>query len=360
MTGAGVQVGIEENAGVAGRLTGVPNGRRKSPWRILLAVLRVVLGAGLLVWVLTRSGLRALEPVFGSPWVLLVLLGLTLYGACVEAERLRVLFRAAGLRLTRRLAYRVVPVGVFFHFCFPGGTGGDIVKLYYLARENAGRGVEVATVVLVDRVVGLTAVLALVLSLVVANAELVASSAILWAIVLTASAALVAIAVVVALAWSKRLRGSRLYGWAMARMPLRRYVERVADAVHAFGDRKRALAAAVLISLGGHLGVAATYIVVASVILPSVSWTVVGFLSMLGMVANALPLTPGGIGVGEAAFEQLFSLAGASGGAALLILWRLSMIPIATIGATLYITGRVRAKDPAHDPAHGSPAEHTA
>jgi hypothetical protein len=334
-------------------------GRKGGPWRTVLAVARVLLGVGLLVWVLSRSGLSALAPVFSSPWVLFVLLGLSLFGLSVEAERLRVLFGSAGLRLTRGLAYRVVPVGSFFNFCVPGGTGGDVVKLYYLAKENPGRGVEVATVVLVDRVVALAAVLVLVLGLAFPNLELVRSSPILPAVVFTAMSGLAAIAVVVALAWSTALRGSRLYAWMMERMPLRRYVERVADALHAFRDRKAALTVAALISLGGHVGVAATYVVVASVILPSVAWPVVGFLSMLGMVANALPLTPGGLGVGEAAFEQLFGLAGASGGAALLVLWRMSMIPLATVGAGLYVTGRIRV-EAVLDGAHASPAERTA
>lgn len=355
-------IGNESNPAATPNDTGVATGgagRKRGLPGMVLAVGRVLLGVGLLVWVLARSGLSALAPVFSSPWVLLVLLGLSLFGLSVEAERLRVLFGSSGLRLTRGLAYRLVPVGSFFNFCVPGGTGGDVVKLYYLAMENRGRGVEVATVVLVDRVVALAAVLLLVLALVFPNLELVRSSTILRAVVLTAAAGLAAIALVVALAWSTMLRRSRFYSWVMDRMPMRRYVERVADALHAFRSRKAALAAAALISLGGHLGVAAAYVVVASVIVPSVAWPVVGFLSMLGMVANALPLTPGGLGVGEAAFEQLFGLAGSTGGAALLVLWRLSMIPLATVGAALYVTGRVRAGR-VLDGRHASPAEHTA
>lgn len=354
----------------AGGSTGAPvPGRGWGAWRVASTVLRVALGVALLVWVLSRSGLSALGLVLSSPWVLLVLFGLSLFGATVEAERLGVMFRSAGLRLGRGLAYRVVPVGTFFNFCVPGGTGGDVVKLYYLVRENRGSGVEVATVVLVDRVVALTAVLCFVLALSLGNLGLVQSSAVLRAIVLVAVIALIAIAVVVALAWSTSLRASRLYAWLMSRMPMRRYVERIANAVHAFRDRKRALLAAAAISLLGHMAVAATYVVVASAILPSVPWPVVGFLSMLGMVANALPLTPGGLGVGEAAFEQLFLVAGATGGAALLVLWRLSMIPLAMVGATLYISGRIGSKAPVVEPAPAAatpaaptpaPAERTA
>jgi uncharacterized membrane protein YbhN (UPF0104 family) len=81
-------------------------------------------------------------------------------------------------------------------------------------------------------------------------------------------------------------------------------------------------------------------VVVASVVIPAAPWAQVAFLTMLGMVANAIPLTPGGIGVGEAAFEQLFRLMGYNGGAALLLLWRFGMLPLALLGAAIYITGQ--------------------
>jgi len=328
-------------------------------WKLAVAVVRVALGVGLLFWVLSRSALQAMAPVVSNAWILFVLLALAIFGVTVEAERLRILFRSAGLGLPRPLAYRVVPVGTFFNFCVPGGTGGDVVKLYYLARANPGVGVEVATVVVVDRVIALTAVLLLVLGLAVPSVGLVRSSSILQAVVLTAMAMLGAIAIVLLLAWSRAFRATRVYGALMRRAPFHRYVERIADAVHAFRDRKRALLAALFVSFFGHMGVAATYVAVASVILPSVQWPVVSFLSMLGMVANAVPITPGGLGVGEAAFEQLFRVSGATGGAALLVLWRLSMIPIAIVGATLYITGRIRTAPPAVETAPAT-AERTA
>jgi hypothetical protein len=60
----------------------------------------------------------------------------------------------------------------------------------------------------------------------------------------------------------------------------------------------------------------------------------------LGMLANALPVTPGGIGVGEAAFEQLFALAGGVAGGAMLILsWRIGMLPICLLGLIFYAFG---------------------
>lgn len=314
--------------------------------------LRALLGLGLLAWVLSRTGLSALTPVLSKPLVLAVLLTLTTAGAAVEAERLRLLFRAAGLRLTRQGAYRVVPVGTFFNFTIPGGTGGDVVKLYYLAQDNRTRSLEVATVLLVDRAIALFSVLLFVAYMIVVNRTVVMETPLLRGLALVVFTGLVVLGVLTLLAWSTWLRRTRLYRWIMERMPLRRHVERMATAVHEFGDRKRAVAGATCISLVGHIAGATTYVVVASAIIPDAPWTLVAFLSMMGMVANAIPLTPGGLGVGEAAFDHLFATMGYSGGAALLVLWRIAVLPLASVGATLYITGQARhARAQMADPA---------
>lgn len=311
--------------------------------RRVLSFARVALGVGLLWYVLDRTDAHhALVPFLDAPLLVSVLLLAGVYGAGIEAARLRVLFRASGLRLSFSGAYRVVLIGIFFNFCIPGGTGGDVVKLYYLAAGNRSRGVEVATMLLVDRVVGLTALLVFVLALAAANLDVVGRHAVLTALVFTAAAALAGILLVASAIGSERIRGSRIFAALLARVPLRRYVERAADAAHAFRHRKRALARSLAFALLGHLGAAFMFVVIGSVVLPSVAAPLVALLALMGMVANALPVTPGGLGVGEAAFDQLFSLIGASGAAALLIGWRLVLVPFAVAGALLYMAGAGR------------------
>jgi uncharacterized membrane protein YbhN (UPF0104 family) len=64
-----------------------------------------------------------------------------------------------------------------------------------------------------------------------------------------------------------------------------------------------------------------------------------GVLSLLGFVANSIPLTPGGIGVGEAAFSALFREAGLTGGAEAMLSWRLLMIALAPLGLLIHLRG---------------------
>src|SRR5205807_1826113 len=73
----------------------------------------------------------------------------------LTAWRLALLLRPRGLRLTLAAATRLTLIGNYFNLCLPGATGGDAIRIYYAARESHGRRVEVATILLLDRYVGM-------------------------------------------------------------------------------------------------------------------------------------------------------------------------------------------------------------
>ena len=60
----------------------------------------------------------------------------------------------------------------------------------------------------------------------------------------------------------------------------------------------------------------------------------------LGFLVNALPLTPGGLGVGEVAFDKLFALAGLAGGVEALLAWRVLTTVIDISGLVFYLQER--------------------
>jgi len=63
----------------------------------------------------------------------------------------------------------------------------------------------------------------------------------------------------------------------------------------------------------------------------------------LGDLANNLPLTPGGLGVGESAYNALFRAVGLEGGAEALLCWRIWRAAVGLIGLLLYLRGPGRA-----------------
>ncbi len=62
----------------------------------------------------------------------------------------------------------------------------------------------------------------------------------------------------------------------------------------------------------------------------------------LGHLINSLPLTPGGIGVGETAFNSLFALVGFRDGADALLCLRISSLLVGALGLLNYLFGMGR------------------
>ena len=312
-------------------------------------MLRTVLGIGLLYYVLVVTGGWASAKQFVSTiWILPALGGFTLFGAAIESKRLGLLFESQGMRVSFAQGYRLVAIGALFSMVIPGGTGGDVAKLYYLTSENRGRGVEVATTLLVDRMVAVFSMLSLVVGLALLEGKLVKDLPLVRWLVVVSILAMIGLLLIAMTSCSSRIRVSSLYAYITTKMPLHRYLKRVLVALYAFREHKTTLLMAALWSLFGHLVLVSLFMVVGTVVIPGVPSLITGFLALLALLANALPITPGGLGVGEAVSEGLFATAGFAGGAQLILAWRIGMLSLCLIGAMFYVAGK-----PARQRANG-------
>ena len=234
------------------------------------------------------------------------------------------------------LGFRLVTIGLFFNLFIPGGTGGDLMKIYYLSSVNRGRRVELATLVLLDRVLGLTAMLSLALLLTLPNLDLLEGHPALQAVAALAAAGVAGLTAVGLLALTQ---GDRI-----ARMPATRfravsYLARSLTALAHFRGRLGSLFAVIGLAMLAQAIVIALFALTARAVLGTDELLVAGFLSGVGFVANALPLTPGGLGVGEAAFDQLFAMSGVAGGALVILGYRIATLPAGALGALFYAVG---------------------
>ncbi len=312
----------------------------KKTIRRFSAIARVLLGAGLLYYALkVNGGYLAAKQLIWAKWLLPWLSALTIFGAAMEAKRLGTLFSAQGMRLPFVDGYRAVAIAALFNFLIPGGAGGDVMKVYYLAADSRGRRVEIATLVFVDRAVALFCMLSLAVALALIDGRLVWGHPLIGSLVAAAAIGAMGLFVAGAVACSTRLRESRFYAWLIARAPLCRYLARAADALYVFRKNRAALVKAAALSAVGHLTLLCLMNAAAKVLMPNAPPLVVSMLALLGLVANALPITPGGLGVGEAAFEGLFRSAGYGGGARLILAWRIGMLALCFLGCAFYIAG---------------------
>ncbi len=328
-----------EGVGIESRSRPDAPPRRGRPW---VALFRVVLGTALLAFVLSRTGGSASETLgrlLDAPLVLLALFGIPFLGNPLEAARLALLVQPIGVHLRLLPTCGVVAVSTLFNYVVPGGTGGDVMKLYYVGREHRGRLTEVATALLADRAIALFALLLVILGLAAMDVELVRAHAPLGILVASSAAGVLVLAGLGLLSGSERLRSSRLYRFLTTRAPLHHQVARLGEAVLAFRQNPRAVFGAMGLCVVGHAMLVWVFVLLGRVIVPDVPAISVGLLSLLGMLANAIPLTPAGLGVGEAAFERLFQMVGHAGGAFIMVAWRLGLVPISLVGFVIYVAG---------------------
>jgi uncharacterized membrane protein YbhN (UPF0104 family) len=289
------------------------------------------------------SSLRGLREHY---WVTLLALMMLLVAVVLISYRVCMLFRPRELNLTLHDSVGLSLIANLFALVLPGGAGGDIVRLFYTTKNAAGRRTEIGTLLLLDRVMGLLAltlfpVLAAPLCL-----PLIRGSAPLRTLLALAAVASVLIIIGIAVSTSRRARALPIVQWTLRTFPLRGYPALMLDTMQSFRDHRRVLAGAVGVSMVAHaLCMGIVWMLVSITQASGGSGDpAIPFLASLGFVANNIPVTPGGLGVGEAAFESLFRLAGLSGGAEAMLAWRLLLAAIAPLGLWYFVRGRAATR----------------
>jgi hypothetical protein len=314
-------------------------------WRkILFGGVRVGIGIGLVAYLGASGAIewKALGRLLSSWRLMALALPALLLDALLIAWRLDVLLTPRGFRIPLWPAFRLTMIGIFFNSCLPGATGGDLVKMYYAAEGHPGRRTEVATIILLDRATGMFALMLMPLLIAPLFPELTAASAGVRAVLWLAGGLCALMVLGTLLCWWEPFVQSRLVQ-AFIRLPkLGKHLGMVFETVHSYRTAPVAIAAAVGISLVAHVTAVAVAMISSLAAHPEEFTWQISVLIPLGFTANALPFTPGGLGVGEAAFNKMFALAGLSGGAEALLGWRLLTILVGLLGLVFYIHGRKR------------------
>jgi len=312
--------------------------------RIALTTLRTAIGIGLVIYLASSGTIRwrAISGLAANWPISLAALLLLLLDVVLLAWRLRLLLSPRGFHLSLALSFRLTLIRIFFSSCLPGSTGGDVIKIYYAMEGNQGRRTEVATLILLDRAIGMFALLILPLLMIPLSPQSLISRAAVKTLLFGALAVAIIMLTSAVLCFSRRLKDSRLLSSSFQKLPGGRYAEAMFNTIHAYRHNLGTLAASTALSLSTHLLIITVTLLAVWAIHPGTIAREMGVLIPLGHLANSLPLTPGGLGVGEAAFGSLFAMAGLSGGAEALLGWRVLNFVISILGLLYYLQGRRR------------------
>jgi uncharacterized protein (TIRG00374 family) len=297
--------------------------------RAMATVFKYALAIGLMTWVVwsnwkpeSPNGLAAVwhrhvlegEPVHYGYFLLAFLAGVI--GLLITLLRWFILVRAVDLPFRLYDALRLGFIGIFFSTFLPGSVGGDIFKAYFLAREQNRRTVAVATVIM-DRAIALWALVWFVALL----------GAVFWATGLLEGQGAGSCRTIVTMAWI--IVASTMLVWVLlGLLPVRR-AERFAGrlsrlprvghsaaefwrAVWMYRCRPRCVFGVLVLSWIGQVFFVVLFYCSALTFWDPGSGNVIPSFAQhflivpIGLVIQAMPLFPGGAGIGELGFGILY------------------------------------------------------
>lgn len=274
--------------------------------KVIITILQAIVTVGLLYWVFHDPEKRAQmgEAVRQAEWGWLLLGTLFMSGMIFAGtQRWRLLLAVQGINFTWLKTWQIFMVGLFFNIFLPGGTGGDIIKIYYAMREVPDRKSTVFLSVIMDRVYGLLALM-LVASVgaIVQFRKFMSSTdtRILFLIVLTlfgVSLVMIVVAFVISgLGWVHKLPP-----WT----PMRGHLVELVTAFDTYGKNPRAGFSAIITSVGSHLSMfVAVWCAARSFGAPITLFDVICVMPVIIMISS-LPISIAGMGVREKSTQQL-------------------------------------------------------
>lgn len=283
-----------------------------------------------------RRGFSHLDDLAGAAALVLLALVFSLY-------RWKLLLLGQNVELTAGQAIRYGMIGAFFNTTMPGAVSGDLIKAWYVISDFRGRHkTPILTSILLDRVLGVFGLV------IVAASPILLFGPAVWAIaglhkvivpVLALFAGVVGFFVYVLLsAWGPlaylRQRAAALEGNRVARTLLQAY-----DSWTGYRTRPGILAATLALSVGNFLCMTGVALLCGHAIGETHLSTLNYFLLVpIGLLATAIPVAPAGLGVGHAAFNWLFLLAGSPNGPELFTMMVTIQILFNLSGVVFYLS----------------------
>lgn len=252
--------------------------------------------------------LKALATTFRDWPMALAAFAVLLVGYALSALRWYAILHAIGIRVRLRPCAEIFAMGTFANTFLPGGTGGDLVRAVYIARHVQTDRAGGVLSVLADRAMGLLGVLGTAVILGLASSEHVIESPLtrMLYFLLVGGFAAITLGLVIVLLVLPPARVAKISSLIGSRTVIHRLFLRVFQVIGQFRNNPAALLLSIVLSI------LITLTIVAAVILLASGFRAGGLnaldfanATVFALVANIVPITPGGIGVAEGVFAFL-------------------------------------------------------
>jgi len=302
--------------------------------------------AFILIWYLFKSGrlrsesLLRLSHLDSLPFLTLSAFAF-LFSQVLSSARIIFLLKIIEIRLKFIQSFKLTMIGNFFNMAIPGTVGGDIVKGFYLARNEETYKGRSSGIVIIDRVIGLLGLLLIGFVSTVYLSKKYSSILIpyqyeLWGI-LAISIVVLGLFVSFIIIGKNKLVRKKLREIAF-RIFRQGFFYNMMEGFSAVTKKRRYLIYAFLMSIvvqGISLTGLLNLVNLTDEIMPDMIALVA--ISSIVMLLGVIPITPGNIGWTELLATFGWSAIGSQGGAEIFLSWRIITVICSLLGGIFYL-----------------------
>ncbi len=326
---------------------------------MILTLLKLAIASALILWLYTQGTVdpAQLQKAAGIPLTLSIAVICLLVSYTLVAIRWHLLLRLKGLYLSFSTVFQVSMIGMFFNSFLPGGVGGDAVRIGYLFRSQPGDRPAAILSVLFDRLMGLCGLVTLLALILVADISRVMAEPLLASIAMLVMGSLLSLLCLYLLLnhtklmrpLERKLENKTLNNSALDSLPWR--VLGIIRTVYQ-ADPQQLLLLVMLSTLVHAVSIGAMIILAQAMAFDTLSYLNYSLATAGALIANLLPLSPGGLGIGEAAFDNLCQLLTPEsdqrvvGYASLFLIFRVVTLIASLPGACIYLVYRHHSPSP--------------
>jgi uncharacterized protein (TIRG00374 family) len=305
-------------------------------------VLKLLIMVGILYYLYSKGLLdfTKVGRVLRRPEVLTLGLFTVFFSAILSVYRWRLLLSGQGIHVSFSQAFNLTFIGMFFNTALPGAVSGDVVKGYYIVRqqpEGKGKSKAFATL-LFDRLMGVSGLVFVAFTAMLINLSSMTDNPTLKTLAGFVTLTFVAVIFFYAFVLIEN-RFAKFIQKILHKLPMGHIFGKVFEAVKCYEDNPLIILKGLLTSILIHSTIVIFITILAKSLggFEDVPLSSFFLLCPIGLLVTAVPVAPAGLGTGHAAFFALFQLVGVKGGADLFTVFVAFQITINLLGGIFYV-----------------------
>lgn len=309
--------------------------------RIISTVLKFAFTIGV-IYYLIKTGIlnfQRLSLFIESPEILFIILtALFLFVVPLNALRWWLLLKALTIKIPLGRAYLLTWIGNFFNATLPGAVTGDLIKGYYTVKSDHGNNKTSAlTTLVIDRVTGLFGLIIMAFFALLYNWALIFSQVALRPLAIFIFILFMGVVIFYTIILFPFAEDKDPFINLLNRLPKSDFFLKIYGTFKKYQFHWKTLGVTLLISLCIHCIVAFLFLLIARMMgMNDLNLATQMFVMPIGLITMSIPVSPGGIGIGHAAFEALYLLIGIKGGADIFNLFIVLQLAVYLLGGIVY------------------------